>query len=244
MSTSESDYLQHYNIHNYDTPLCTVDMCIFSVLNDSVNVLLVKRSEHPERGKWALPGGFVHPEKDQTLDDTAYRKLFEKTGVASPYLEQVGTFGNNSRDPRGWSLTIAYFALINSSDITLSANESSERAQWVPIHELNDYCPMAFDHLTLFTHCYERLKNKVQYTSLPINLLQEEFTLSELQQLFEILLNKHLDRKAFRRRFLDADIIEETGNMRASHTRPAKLYRAKQLGAEHYFLRSIEGPRS
>jgi ADP-ribose pyrophosphatase YjhB (NUDIX family) len=190
-----------------------------------------------------LPGGFINLKKDQSLDDTAHRKLKEKTGIDAPYLEQVATFGNAKRDPRGWAVTIAYFALISSDDITLDGDESSEEVLWVPVKELGSKFKLAFDHQSILEACYERLQGKVQYTSLPVNLLPEEFTLTELQNTFEIVLEKNVEKKSFRRRILDADILEETGSMKTGSNRPAKLYRIKTGSESHFFNRSIEGSR-
>jgi len=242
-TTTEKEFLENYNIHDFDVPLTTVDMTIFTIKDDKLQALLVKRAQHPALGEWALPGGFIDMEKDKSLDDTARRKLQEKTGVDTPYLEQVATFGGTKRDPRGWSVTVAYFALISAEELTLKGNESSEEVAWVPVKELRSNYQLAFDHQTILDACYNRLQGKVQYTSLPVNLLPEEFTLTELQVTFELLLEKDVEKKSFRRRILDADILEETGSMRTGSNRPAKLYRVKQGSESHYFNRNIEGSR-
>ncbi|GAA3931182.1 NUDIX hydrolase [Litoribacillus peritrichatus] len=240
---SEQEFLSSYSIHDFDVPLVSVDMSIFSIIDDELQVLLVKRADYPEKGKWALPGGFIDLKQDSTLDDTAQRKLRDKTGVDTPYLEQVGTVGAMNRDPRGWSVTVAYMALIAADSVVLSKDSSSEDVKWVPVFQLAKLDKLAFDHNQIFEMCHERLKSKVQYTSLPVNLLSEEFTLTELQSTFEIILDTSVEKKSFRRRVLDADILEETGNMKTGSNRPAKLYRAKEQGKDHLFPRSIEGPR-
>ncbi|VUD41799.1 Bifunctional NMN adenylyltransferase/Nudix hydrolase [Thalassocella blandensis] len=240
---SERDYLQSYNIHNYDVPLTSVDITIFTVLDNALNVLLVKRAQHPALGKWALPGGFIDLKKDRTLEHTAQRKLKEKTGVRTSYLEQVASFGSKQRDPRGWSVTVAYFALIDAAEIQLTHDERSEEVAWVPVKKVLNSTKLAFDHNAILERCYERLQGKVQYTSLPVNLLPEEFTLSELQSTFEIILDSTIEKKSFRRRILDADILQETGNMRTGSNRPAKLYRVQNQGENFMFSRNIEGPR-
>lgn len=240
---TEKQFLKSYNIHDFDVPLVTVDMAIFTIRDDKLHALLVKRSEHPEKNKWALPGGFIALSQDQEIADTAKRKLLEKTGIDTPYLEQVQTIGNQTRDPRGWSVTIVYFALIPNDAIETRENEGSETVQWVNLDEVENYFPLAFDHQTILSLCHDRVRTKVQYTSLPINLLPKQFTLSELQKMFEILLGKPVEKKSFRRRILDVDIIEETGEMKTGNSRPAKLYKMKPTGENHYFTRSIEGPR-
>lgn len=240
---SETTYLKSYNIHDFDVPLTSVDMAIFTVHEDRLKVLLTKRAHHPEMGKWALPGGFIDQIKDHSLSDTARRKLKEKTGVDTPYLEQVETFGSAKRDPRGWSVTVAYLALLPYESITLAKGENTESVIWVNLDEVEQNDTLAFDHNSILSICHERLKAKVQYTSLPVNLLPEAFTLTELQNIFEIILGKPTEKKSFRRRILDANILEETGDMKTGSNRPAKLYRVSENGEKHVFNRIIEGPR-
>lgn len=241
--TDESAFLKQYNIHNFDTPLTSVDMAIFTVREHQLQVLMVKRAQHPSTGQWALPGGFINFDKDDTLSDTAHRKLKEKTGIDTPYLEQVETFGSAERDPRGWSVTVVYLALISSEKIKLSKDESSEEVIWVEVSEAMTKYKLAFDHKSILQACYNRLKSKVQYTSLPVNLLPDAFTLTELQKTFEIILDSHIEKKSFRRRIIDAGILEETGTMKTGSYRPAKLYRVRSNGESHFFTRNIEGPR-
>ena len=241
---SEKEFLKNYNIHEFDVPLTTIDMSIFTIRDGSLNVLLVKRAEHPSIGKWALPGGFINLDVDQNLEASARRKLCEKTGVDTPYLEQVATFGNKSRDPRGWAITIAYFALIDSEKTSLEKDYSSDEVAWVPIEKIEKSYYLAFDHEEILKACMHRLKAKVQYTSLPVHLLPKDFTLTELQQTFELILQKSVEKKSFRRRVLDAGILEETGELKTGSNRPAKLYRVKKGSVSHYFNRNLEGSRS
>lgn len=240
MNNKEQEYLSNYNIHDFEVPLTSVDISIFTVIDNSLKILLVKRNQFPEKGKWALPGGFVNLQKDHDLSNTAKRKLLEKTGVDISHIEQVETVGNNHRDPRGWSLTVTYMALISASDITLLKDNSSEEIAWVPLKKIDDQYPLAFDHEQLIKLCNERLQNKVQYTSLPVNLLPCEFTLTELQKTFELLLDRPIEKKSFRRRVLDGNIIEETGNMKSGSTRPAKFYKLINGESKNFiFPRSI-----
>lgn len=242
--TTEKEYLEQYSIHDYAVPLTTVDLAIFTIEEDTVKVLLVKRANFPAKGKWALPGGFIDLQKDRRLEDAASRKLLEKTGVSISHIEQIETFGSNKRDPRGWSVTIAYMALIANDNIQLKANEHSEEVRWVTLGDIGNQYKLAFDHDNIMQACYARLKSKVQYTSLPVNLMPAEFTLGELQKTFEIILGNDVEKKSFRRRILDAGIIEETGEMKAGSNRPAKLYRViDEEGKSHLFPRIIEGQR-
>jgi 8-oxo-dGTP diphosphatase len=242
-SQTEKQFLKTYNINDYDIPLVSVDIAIFSVIDEKLNVLTVKRAQHPRKGKWALPGGFIDLSVDKTIDDTAHRKLAEKTGVTTAHLEQVISVGNNTRDPRGWSVTIAYMALVSVGAVDLGKDGSSEEVAWAPVDQLTKNNNLAFDHIKILESCHQRLKDKVRYTSLPVNLLPPEFTLTELQRIFEVILAEPIEKKSFRRRILDAQILEETGNFRGGSTRPAKLYRVIGKDTNYFFSRNIEGPR-
>ncbi|NNK14608.1 MAG: NUDIX hydrolase [Desulfofustis sp.] len=242
-SQTERQFLNTYNIHDYDIPLVSVDIAIFSVIDDKLNVLTVKRAQQPRKGKWALPGGFINLDTDKTIEDAAYRKLAEKTGVTKAHLEQVISVGNNTRDPRGWSVTIAYMALVSVDAVDLRKDGSSEELTWTQVDQLKKNNDLAFDHNKILKICHQRLKDKVRYTSLPVNLLPPEFTLTELQRIFEVVLAEPIEKKSFRRRMLDAQILEETGNFREGSTRPAKLYRVADINTNYFFTRNIEGPR-
>lgn len=220
---TEKEFLKKYNIHDYEIPLCTVDMAIFAIIDEALHLLIVKRLDHPEKNKWALPGGFINLTSDASLDAAAYRKLIEKTGINSPYLEQVSTSGSATRDPRGWSLTVLYFALI---DITkVDASRLTANSRWLKVTDLNT-TSLAFDHEKLTTQALSRLRSKATYSALPIELMPSEFTLTELQNVFSIILERELPIKSFRRRLMDADMVEETGNSKIAGKRPAKLYRS------------------
>lgn len=236
----ESRFLANYNIHDFEVPLCTVDLTIFTLIEDQLHVLLVQRARHPCQGQWALPGGFIDFNQDDTIEATARRQLIEKTGITSPYLEQVHTQGSNERDPRGWSVTVLYFALIASDGVELNHDHRSLAIDWVPYDHLQKKV-LAFDHRNLIEQSYERLYRKVLYTSLPIHLLPETFTLPQLQRVYELLLQSPLQKRSFRKRMLDANIIEETGAMEPGVTRPAALYRAKENHWSHLFPRTLEG---
>ena len=239
---AEAEFLANYRVRDYDAPLFSVDMAIFSVFAGQLQVLLIKRPNFPQRGQWALPGGFVALSQDQTLMDTAHRKLFEKTGIASPYLEQVETIGNNTRDPRGWSVTVLYFALIDYHAFVQQEANLLDHSQWRPVQQVQDL-PMAFDHSLLLARAQERLINKTRYTALPASLMPASFTLTELQQIFELILGQSLDKKAFRRRMLDAGAVIETGASKTVGKRPAQLYRYALPTYEFTFPRMLELPR-
>jgi len=231
----------------YKNPLVTVDIAIFTVRDDALAVLLVQRppsSDDPHPGEWALPGGFVDIERDTDLLACARRKLKEKTGVVTTYLEQVGAWGNRKRDPRGWSVTQVYFALMPSMDVELRAGANAADVRWAPIEDGATGVGerLAFDHSNLLAFALERLRGKVEYTSLPAFLLPEEFTLSELQRAYEIVLGRPLEKSAFRTRVSDAGLVEKVPRKRRTTNRPAQLYRLKER-APVYFPRTFS-PRS
>lgn len=236
---TEKEFLQTYNIQDFNIPLCSVDMCIFTVKDEQLQVLLTKRGQFPKKNLWALPGGFIDQSRDKTIDDTAFRKLAEKTGVATSYLEQVCTIGDNKRDPRGWSITVLYFALIPHEGVELKPDTSSTEVCWVPFN-IAISRKLAFDHHELLKLSQERLRSKVLYTSLPVHLLPERFTLPLLQKTYEIILDSPLQKKSFRKRFLDAGILKETGEKESGISRPATLYELTDCNQIHVFPRTLE----
>jgi ADP-ribose pyrophosphatase YjhB (NUDIX family) len=222
-------------------PLATVDVAIFAVRDDRLRVLLVKRpvgGDEPFPGRWALPGGFVDVDRDADLEACALRKLGEKTGVRAPYLEQVGSWGSASRDPRGWSATHVYFALVAADEI--EAHGGSADSAWHEISGTGAGVSLAFDHAALLAAAVERLRGKVEYTSLPAYLLPREFTLSELQRTYEILLGRTLEKSAFRTRILSTSLVTPVPRMREGPNRPAQLYRLSTRKAPVFFQRTFK----
>jgi ADP-ribose pyrophosphatase YjhB (NUDIX family) len=226
-----------------ERPLVTVDLAIFTVRDDALQVLLTQRAEEPFARAWALPGGFIDVEQDGDLEACARRKLKEKTGVATPYLEQLGSWGNRSRDPRGWSVTHVYFALLPSTGVTLAAGANAVAARWNPVHDDGVGLRLAFDHAQLLTAALERLRSKVEYTSLPAYLLPDEFTLGELQRAYEIVLGREVEKSAFRTRIRSAGLVVEVPRQRTGPNRPAQLYRLKDRKHPVFFPRTFS-PRS
>ena len=225
----------------FPQPLVTVDVAIFTLRDWQLHVLLVRRPEaagEPFPGLWALPGGFVDVERDRDLESCARRKLREKTGVASPYLEQLGSWGSQQRDPRGWSATHVYFALIADPGAPLPEGRTVD-ATWFPVTGNGVGTKLAFDHRDLLAAALARLRNKVEYTSLPAYLLPAEFTLSELQKTFEVVLDRSVEKSAFRTRMLAADFIEPLPRMREGQSRPAQLYRLRHAGEVVVFPRTF-----
>jgi len=225
---------------DFPRPLTTVDVAIFSIRDDRLQVLLVQRPAgegEPFPLSMALPGGFVDVTRDRDLAACAARKLKEKTGVTSPYLEQLGSWGSASRDPRGWSATHAYFALIPEEAGVLTSD-----TRWFPIRDGKLEEKLAFDHGDILASAIQRLRNKVEYTSLPAYLMPQEFTLPDLQRVYEIVLDRPLEKSAFRTRILSADMIEPVAKMRRGPNRPAQLYRLKKGREPVYFVRTFNPP--
>lgn len=239
MSTEE-EFLKGYNPNAFARPNLAVDTVIFSVRNRELHVLTVKRSNHPFKDQWSLVGGYVDLDKDESIEATAKRKLQEKTGLSTPYLEQFETIGNKGRDPRGWAVTVVYFALIDSSQIELKPGKGASEIKWAQVTNGQVADKLAFDHEELLKRCTDRLRNKVLYTTLPAHLMPTKFTLGELQEVYEVILNKKIENKSFRRRLLSAGILEETGETSQKAKKPAKLYTLK-APHPHFFLRNIEG---
>lgn len=237
--SSEREYLKHYNIHDYDVPLVSVDVAIFTLLDGQLHILLVERGEYPQKGKWSLPGGFIEPKTDVNLEATARRKLTEKTGVKTPHLEQVMTLGDAKRDPRGWSITSLYMSLIPYAP-TAEFISSVADARWWPVY-IAVKQDLGFDHAALINHACERLQAKAGYSALPMYIINAPFTLTQLQQAYEELLGLILDKKSFRRKFPVEDLLEEVGEglPEGGRGRIAALYRPKKGGENYRFLRSF-----
>jgi len=232
MNTNESrpvseDTPQQYNPEAFARPSVTVDVVGFTPRGGKLNVLLVKRGVWPFAGSWALPGGFVR--MDEELDNAARRELGEETGVAAAhYLEQLYTFGGVNRDPRTRVISVAYYALLPGPESGLAADEptagtDAAEAKWWPIDALP---PLAFDHGDVLETALSRLRAKLGYTSVAYALLPEEFTLTELQTVYEIILSRPLDKRNFRKKMLSLDILEATPRQKRDGAhRPAQLYR-------------------
>ena len=207
--------------YDYPRPALTVDVVVFTLRENRLQVLLIRRAGEPFSGSWALPGGFV--QMNESLEEAALRELREETGVQEAYLEQLYTFGDPGRDPRGRVVSVAYYALIPvDARIRSEGGSDASQAGWFPVGELPQ---LAFDHTEIITYALARLHYKLEYTAVGFELLPEEFTLSEIQHTYEIILGETLDKRNFRRRMLESGIIEPTRVKRGKEGRPAQLYR-------------------
>jgi 8-oxo-dGTP diphosphatase len=205
---------------DYPHPSVTADVIIFNLRAGDLQVLLIRRKSSPFQTMWAIPGGFVGI--DESLEDAALRELEEETGLRDVYLEQLYTFGDPGRDPRGRTITVAYFALVPGTAVHPRAGDDAAEARWWSVYDLP---PLAFDHADILVYALQRLRYKLEYTAVGFELLPEPFTLSELQAAYEVILGEALDKRNFRRKILSAAVIEETGKYRTGEGRPAKLYR-------------------
>ena len=211
--------------YEYPRPSVTVDIVVFGYDGGrQLKLLLIERGGEPFRGSWALPGGFV--DMDEDLETAALRELEEETGVKDLFVEQLYTYGAVDRDPRGRVISVAYFSLVNLQDHPAVAASDATRAEWFPLDELPD---LAFDHSKIITMANQRLAAKVRYQPIGFELLPTVFTLGQLQQLYETVLNvEEFNKRNFRTRILKTGILEEVGRQQNVAHRPAVLYKFNQ----------------
>jgi 8-oxo-dGTP diphosphatase len=208
--------------YRYPHPAVTTDIVVFTIADGSLKLLLIKRGQEPYKGVWALPGGFLEP--DEGLKECAQRELREETGLEGLYLEQLYTFGQPGRDPREQVVSVAYLALVSSARVTPKAASDAASAGW---HGINQLPPLAFDHGEITAMAHRRLLSKLNYSSIALQFLPETFTLSEVQEVYEIVRNERLDKRNFRKQIIGLGLITETGAQRRNgNHRPARLYRA------------------
>ena len=202
----------------------SVDCVIFGYDSTDLKVLLIKRGEKPYLDYWALPGDLIHPK--ESIDDSVKRVLKDLTGLSNVYMEQVKTFGDVGRHPLGRVFTIAYYSLLKIDDYTLSPSSFAKEAKW---HSINRIGELAFDHNKIFATCKENLKQNVQRQPIRFELLPEKFTLSQLQNLYETILQKQFDKRNFRKKIISMKILKDSGEMQKSVShRPAKLFTFNQ----------------
>jgi 8-oxo-dGTP diphosphatase len=208
--------------YEYPRPSLTVDCVIFGLDESaSLKVLLIQRALEPYKDSWALPGGFVDMKED--LEEAALRELEEETGVKDVFIEQLFTFGQPNRDPRGRVVSVAYYALTNLVNHPVQASSDARNVQWF---EFDNIPPLAFDHEQIFEIAIARLRAKVRYQPIGFELLPEQFTLSQMQKLYETILGvKELNKRNFRTRILKMGVLEEIGRQEGVAHRPAMLYR-------------------
>lgn len=200
--------------------LVTVDSVVFTIIQNKLHVLLGKRDIAPFKDMWALPGWFV--KEQESIDDAAYRDLAEETAVKDIYLEQLYTFGNPKRDPRGRVVTVAYMAIVARENIAIKAWSHTQEVWFYPVDKLPK---LAFDHKDIIHYALKRLQWKLEYTNIAQYLLPKEFPLTELQTVYEVVFAKKFDVRNFRKKIAQLGIIKDTWKIQKWQAyRPAKLF--------------------
>lgn len=259
----ERDFIEGYDVTKYERPSITSDISLFQLGKKEevscLNLLLIKRKNHPYKDAWAIPGGFCG--MSETLDEAAYRELYEETGIQNVYLEQLYTFSNVNRDPRTRVISTAYLGII-ASDIKLvgQANDDAIECQWFSVskkdkgnatvlsfvsedkkthftYEIKDQLfklvsedaiGLAFDHIEIISMALTRMAGKVEYTLLAYQFLPKEFTLNDLQSVFQVILGKKLHTPNFRRKV--SIQLDETGKSVTTGRYSSNLYTLKKEG--------------
>ena len=193
----------------YESPSVTVDLIIFTIADETLKVLLIKRKNPPFKGMWAFPGGFV--EIDESLEAAARRELEEETNISGIQLEQLHTFGAVNRDPRKRVITVAYLALVNTEHLGVKAADDAAAAEWRSAY---DPPKLAFDHAEILDHALARLRGGLDHTAMAFRLLPDTFTLTEAQRAYEIILDESLDKRTFRRKLLARGILKKLSETR------------------------------
>jgi 8-oxo-dGTP diphosphatase len=219
-----SDPLPHRYKHPH--PAVTVDLVIFTLRDEQLQVLLVERGLEPFQGEWALPGGFVRIDED--LSSAAHRELREETGLTQAYLEQVGAFGRPDRDPRERVISVVFFAILSSDKLALQAGSDARAVSWHPCIKIPE---LAFDHAEIVHAARLKLTDKINRSTIALEFLPTEFTLTELQRVFEAVRGETIDKRNFRKWSQSLSFIRATGRMRrGGQHRPAELFRANTKG--------------
>lgn len=219
---------------DYRSSAFSVDNVIFGFDEADLKVLLIKRGAQPFHGMWALPGDLVHSDED--LDVSCARVLEELTGLKNVYLEQVATFGKVGRHPMGRVITIAYYSLVKISDYTVTPASFAQRAKWHSVAKIED---LAFDHKEILDACYAKLKRRVRTQPIGFELLPPRFTLTEIQHLYEAILEEDIEKRNFRKKILAMDfVIDSQESQEGVAHRPARLY---EFNSVHYKQLVAEG---
>lgn len=199
-----------------------VDAVVFGYdPEEGISVLLIRRKNHPYQKFWAIPGGLVSD--DESLEDAVRRELAEETGIDVGYMEQLYTFGHPDRDPRNRVISVAYYCLVRPGDFKLSANSDAEDVAWFNTRAIPE---LAFDHATILEFARKRLRGKIAYEPVGFELLEKEFPFSDLERLYQVLLDKELDRRNFKKKIMSYGFLEATKkNVQRGAGRPARLFR-------------------
>lgn len=235
----EQAFLREYQAQDFERPSVTVDVAIVTVADGELRVLCLKRPDHPFKGAWALPGGFVR--MNESLEETAARVMREKAGLEGVFLEQLETMGEPARDPRTRVITVVYYALVDAAELQTSSGADIELC-WLSVPwkgerggsaevrgEDGKKLPVAFDHAEILGLVMKRLRGKLDYAPIGFELLPERFTLRELQEVHEAILSRKLNKHSFRRKVLASGLVSPTGALEQDvDFRPAQLFRFKK----------------
>ncbi|USH04357.1 NUDIX hydrolase [Grimontia kaedaensis] len=213
------------NQNSHTNPQFTVDSVLFTVADGTLKVLLVKRANQPFEGLWGLPGGFIDQDLDLNTDDTAKRKLKEKTSVEPQYLEQLQVFSGDKRDPRGYSITLVYYALVTEQKVSTHISTVDDVA-WFDVNALAEIT-LAFDHFALIQTARQRLQQKALYSMVPVYCMPERFTIGQLKSVIETIIEKPIQRKSLIRRIEASEMFEGIEEKVRSGGRLAQLYKVK-----------------
>lgn len=212
-------------VQEFDHPYVTADVLIFSIRNGEFSLLLIRRSNDPFAGSFAIPGGFV--QMNETLDEAAKRIIDQKGHQKNLYLEQLYTFGDLNRDPRGRVVSVAYIALV-PEDKAVDVDDGKHLIKWFAVKDLP---PLAFDHAKIVASAIERIKSKIGYSNIAANLLPNKFRLTQLQNVYEMILDKKLDKRNFRKKMSSLDLLESLDEKAVTgQHRPAMLYHFREKG--------------
>lgn len=221
------------------TIIVTVDVVLFALHDRQLHVVLSRRPNEPFAGQWALPGGYVHKQEDTDSLAAALRVLRTKTGIVPPYLEQLYSFADGARDPRGWSVSLSYFALVDQA--VLATAQADASGPGFDLVNVNAVPRLSFDHNRIFEVALRRLRDKSAYSTLPCYLLPEQFTFAQVHETYEHVMGVALDKSAFRRKLTEMDVLEECKGQRIGGAhRPAQLFKVKSEVANR--LRLLERP--
>lgn len=207
-------------LSQYETPLVTVDIVLLTVSENRLKVLLIQRKGAPYEHMWALPGGFIRT--GETLEESASRRLLEETNVDNIYLDQLRAFGKPGRDPRARVITVAYYALVSSEKLKLEAHANAEDVGWFCVTEMPE---LGFDHSEIIDTALREMKHQLENSEIAFQLLPKKFTLTELQRVYELILEKQLDKRNFRKKILASGHLRDLGETKMDgYHRPAQLY--------------------
>lgn len=220
MSAHEETPIVNYPHKSFDHAAVAVDVVLFTIIENQLNVLLLELNNPQMPNTWALPGGLVT--QRETLEEAARRHLTVRSGAGDVHIEQLASFGDPDRDPNGWVVSVAYLGLVNSEAFEPHTSARYKSIAWKPVKSLPK---LAFDHEKIVKSAVERLQNKIEYTNIIYSLMPQEFTLTDLQSVYEIILDRELDKRNFRKKILSLDLISELPKKATGLAhRPATLY--------------------